>query len=613
MYGPRFFVLICALIAFCEADRVFADSPSVTAVLSNSEPSVGQTVQLEIKVSGASNANVPRDISVDGLEIHQTGTSRQFEMRNFDVRSNVTYNYSILPLKAGTFRIPPQTVRVGSNSLRTPELALNVADNARKPHTGNAVPNVDSSKLVWAEIVIPKKEAYIGEVVPAEIRVGIEAHVRFDEQEIAAGPELKSQGFTARKWERPQEIGQITNGRRERVFIYKTAIAAAKSGRFEIPAELKLTMQWPERAPQRHSPRDIFGLDDSFDGFFLDPFTHYSAPTEVTIRSMPAVLEVKPLPPNAPPSFSGAVGNFTLNVDAKPKEVQVGDPITVTSTITGRGNFDRTNAPAIEDEHGWHKYPPSSKFKQDDDVGISGSKTFEMVLTPNEQKSNIPPFVFSYFNPLKESYVTLRSDAIPVRVEGGAVAAATPPGSTTPATASSGTPAVASAKPQPKPQDILYQLTERGRVQSFTPTYARPVFWMAQIFPLAALLGFIGLKIQQAKVDDREAQRVAALQQEAVELMRKLRRADVSPKEYFSQASRAVRVKTALARNVDPNIVDAETAAAAFELDETERAELRRLFERSDELRYSGAHNGEEAISPESRRQVLELIENLRE
>jgi hypothetical protein len=58
--------------------------------------------------------------------------------------------------------------------------------------------------------------------------------------------------------------------------------------------------------------------------------------------------------------------------------------------------------------------------------------------------------------------------------------------------------------------------------------------------------------------------------------------------------------------------VDAETAAAAFQLDDDSRERLRRLFERSDELSYSGAHNGAGVISVENRREVLELIENLR-
>ena len=175
------------------------------------------------------------------------------------------------------------------------------------------------------------------------------------------------------------------------------------------------------------------------------------------------------------------------------------------------------------------------------------------------------------------------------------------------------TSASSTAKPAPKPQDILYQLTERpARSQSFAPLYARPSFWFAQIVPFIALLGFVGWKIRQLRLENREAQRAAALHQEAAELMRKLRRDDGSPQEYFSQASRAVQVKTALARDVDPNAVDAETAASTFRLDEKSREQLCRLFERSDEVRYSGTRNGMEVISPENRRQVLDLIESLR-
>jgi hypothetical protein len=169
----------------------------------------------------------------------------------------------------------------------------------------------------------------------------------------------------------------------------------------------------------------------------------------------------------------------------------------------------------------------------------------------------------------------------------------------------------AAAAPAPAKQDILYQLNERGRMQSFMPLYARPIFWTAQLIPLLALLGFAGWKIRQTQIDNRDARRIAALQHEAAELMRKLRRNDVSPREYYAEASRVVRVKAALARNVDPNTVDAETAANTFRLNSDSRERLRRLFEQSDEFQYSGVHNGSERISSENRRDVLELVEHL--
>jgi hypothetical protein len=619
IYAKTFRIGFALLVLILAPGVASAAPPSVTAVLSDSQPAVGQMVQLEIKVNGANSANVPETISIDGLEIHQTGTSRQFEMHNFDVSSSVTYNYTILPLKAGQIKIPPQAVRIGSESLRTPELVLNVAQGSgssgSSAGSAQSGQNQVASKLAFAELVVAKKDAYVGEMIPAEIRLGFDprAHGRLQE-----GPELSGQGFTTQKLQQPRENLETIGGRTYQVYTFKTAIAPARPGKFEIgPVTAKAVVVLPRRPStlprtRPRSPFDLFNLDDPFsDPFFSDPFGSIGERTELPISSEPATLNVKPLPSNAPPNFSGAIGNFTMTVEAKPKTVQVGDPITVTSTINGRGNFDRMNGPGLEDERGWHKYPPSSKFTQDDDVGISGEKTFEMVIAPNEKKTAVPPLVFAYFDPVKENYVTLRSDAVPIQVEGGAAPAPAVAAASTTSATPTATVGVAPA-PTAKPQDILYQMSDLGRVRSFTPVYQRPVFWMAQLAPLILLLGFVGWKIRQAKIDNRDAQRAAALQQESTELLRKLRRSELSPQEYFSNASRVVRVKTALATNINPNAVDAETAAKAFDLGESERAQLRTLFERSDELRFSGSGNGARSVSSDEREEILRLLESLR-
>ena len=73
----------------------------------------------------------------------------------------------------------------------------------------------------------------------------------------------------------------------------------------------------------------------------------------------------------------------------------------------------------------------------------------------------------------------------------------------------------------------------------------------------------------------------------------------------------AVQLKTALLQNVDPNSVDADVAASAFHMDETTRARVRLLFEKSDEARYSGGSNGIRLLPAEARHEVLDLIDNL--
>ena len=616
MHG-RILLVVTASIAMAQVAR--ADAPSVTAVLSNSQATVGDTVELQIKVIGPGDARPPEEISIDGLEIHSTGTSRQFEIHNFSTSSSVTYNYTILPLRAGRFTIPPQTIQAGGKILRTPELVLNVADTAgqtttSRPGRTTQRQSTTAGDLVFAELIVPKKAAYVGEIVPVQIRMGFDARVH---PRLVEPPEITGQGFTAQKLQQSSQNLETINGKPFDVVTFKTAITAARAGKFEIgPVKAKAQVVVPRRrsAPRSRSPFDLFDQDDPFsDPFFSNPFAQFGERRDISISSDPVALEVKPLPPNAPPSFSGAIGSFTMATDAKPKSVQVGDPITVTTTISGRGNFDRVNAPLLEDERGWHKYPPSSKFKQDDEVGISGTKTFEMVVSPNEKKQSLPVLAFSYFDPAKEQYVTLQSEAAAITVQGGAAApnVAAQPAPSAPATAAKGRSPVPNAT---KPQDILYQLTEPSRTAEFEPLYMHRSFWAAQSVPFAMLLAFAGWKIRRARLDDREARRISALQHEAAQLMHKLRHDDASPREYYSEASRVVRLKAALAsgsRGVDPNTVDAETAAETFKLDTGSRDRLRRLFEQNDEWQYSGTHNGPGRISPENRRDVLELIENL--
>src|SRR5206468_836257 len=471
--------LFAVLGVFASAQLAYADSPSVTAVLNSSEAAVGETVHLEIRVAGARGADAPENIMVDGLEIRRTGTSQRIEMNNLNLTSSVIYDYTVMPLRAGRFTIPSQTIRVGNNSLRTPALTLNVADSPGRSsgaRPGRDAGTASANNLVFAELIVPSKTAYVGEIVPVQIRMGFDPRVR---PRLIEPPEITGQGFTAQKLQQSGENTETISGRLYEVVTYKTAIAAARAGKFEIgPVKAKAQVVIPRRqsAPRSRprSPFDLFDQDDPFsDPFFSNPFSQVGERREVEIKSEPVALEVKPLPPHAPTSFSGAIGNFTMTNEAKPKTVQVGDPITVTTTISGRGNFDRVNAPAIEDERGWHKYPPSSKFKQDDEVVLSGTKTFEMVLSPNEKKQGLPLLAFSYFDPVKEQYVTLHSEPIPISVEGGAAIASNaggaPPASATPATATHAASAAPSAN---KPQDILYQLTELPtKAESFTPIY----------------------------------------------------------------------------------------------------------------------------------------------
>ncbi|MEO8044445.1 MAG: BatD family protein, partial [Spartobacteria bacterium] len=409
--------LLFVVALFIFASQVRADAPTVTAVLTSSETEVDRPVQLQIKITGDANAIPPNEIAVDGLDIRYTGQSQLVEGRNFRFTYSFVYNYTVLPLKAGTFTIPAQAVQSNSGTLRTPALTLNVSPNDDGTTTSRRGSGKGARRdIVFAQLLVPKKTAYVGEVVPVVIRLGFNSRAH---AQMVDPPRLEGQGFTVEPLVQPESTMEQSNGQTFQILTYRTAVTAARSGKLELgPVESKAVVQVPRQGGSRgRSPFDLFGMDDPFsDPFFADPFGGGMERRVAEIKSEPVTMEVKPLPRNAPASFAGAVGNFSLATDVKPKNAQVGDPLTVTATISGRGNFDRVTAPTLEDDRGWHTYPPGSSFKADDEIGISGTKTFEMVLTPNERKNAVPPLVFTYFNPLNEEYVTLKGDKLPVVV-----------------------------------------------------------------------------------------------------------------------------------------------------------------------------------------------------
>jgi hypothetical protein len=607
-------VLFSVLLASATAQFARGDSPKITAVVTSSDVVVGETVQLQIQIDNAGmSVRPPSDIDVPGLQIHYTGESTQMTWKNFSTSSSITYSYTILPEKPGTYKIPPQRIRLGKDNLQTPELTLRVTDSpsataragSNRAPSGNTQAGED--KIAFAELLVPKKTAYVGEMIPAVVKIGFNSRTRVAEM---APPQVTGQGFTVQKLGEGERNLENIDGRSYVVFNYKTAISAARVGNFQIgPVEQKANVLVPRRSSGvRRKPFDPFNGEDPFsDPFFALPFGGLMEQREIAVKSDPVSLEVKALPAGAPPIFSGAVGSFSMTAEANPKRVQIGDPITIKAAISGRGNFDRMNAPELGDERGWHKYPPSSNFKQDDDVGISGTKTFELVVSPNEKLTNVPPLAFSYFDPVKEKYVTLHSEAVPLIVEGNASAG--------PAIA--GTTPGASAPPAPggqqKAQDILHQINERGEIVStFAPFYTQKGFWLAQLLPLTFAAGLMGWKVQNVRASNRAALRAAQLQHERDELLRKLRRDQLAPREYFSDASRVVQLKTALKQtNIEPATVDAETAARVFALNAEQSERMRRLFATSDELRYSGVGNGEGGLASDGQRETLELIESL--
>ncbi len=585
----------------------------VSAAVGDSTADVGQSVDFTITVNGATEATVPENINVDGLTITYVGPNAQTEI-NFGsafgsgshIHRSVVCTYSVVPQRAGEFVIPAQQVAVDGKNYTTQAVTLRVGGTASSGGGGGgagggAADANGSGQLYYAEFVLPRDTAYIGEALPVEVRLYVDARVRAQLEEL---PEITAEGCTVQKVTKPTQSQVTRNGRDYVMVTYKTAITPATAGKVTLgPVTVQAEAQLPQSRPRRRAggPFD----DPMFQNpFFDDAFRMMSPPQQVTIRGEPVELKVKPLPAQGQPaSFGGAVGEFSLTTSANPAMVEAGDPVTITAKITGRGDFDRVLAPRIKNPDGWKAYPPSAKFDADDDVGISGTKIFQLAVIPQQNKTETPALEWSYFDPIKEAYVTLTGPGSTLKVEGEPQPAAAP------VIARQGGQEALQAAPNPAAPDIQYiRADSAGWGETFEPLYENRLFWAAQGAPLLALLAFAGLQTARKRAANQQARQRAQWRREKEAEVSAMQRRDVPESALYQAAARALRLEAAIQTGRPPEMLDGNDVAEARALDEALAERVRALFDRQAEVLYAGTSGSRSAAPTQERLNILETV-----
>lgn len=138
------------------------------------------------------------------------------------------------------------------------------------------------------------------------------------------------------------------------------------------------------------------------------------------VQSNPISLTIRPLPTqDRPASFYGAVGTgYSVSASLDRDKVEAGEAVNLTVKVNGPGNLK----PTAE-----LKIPALNGFKVYDVVSTSGSvpgngtlksyKIFKTVLVPMSSGSyQIPPLAWSYYDPTAQTYRTLLTQPLSLRV-----------------------------------------------------------------------------------------------------------------------------------------------------------------------------------------------------
>jgi hypothetical protein len=600
--------ILCVWLTSAAAAR--ADDVQVTAAVSDDGPDVGESVDYTITVQGATEASVPQNISVDGVTITYEGPSSQTQiswgtgMGGPRTVTSVVHTYSVVPQRAGDFTIPAQQVVVNGQTYTTQPVTFKAGGGSAGANGGGSGGAADQSggggRLYYAEFVLPRSTAYIGEALPIEIRLYVDARVR---AQLEEAPEITANGCTVEKTTKPEQSEVTRNGREYVMVTYKTAVTPAKAGELKVgPVQVAAMASVPQR---RRRMGGGGPFDDPFfqNQFFDDAFQMMSPPQQVEITGDPVPLTALPLPVEGQPkSFAGAVGNFSMSTSVKPTMVEAGDPVTVTAKISGYGNFDRVTAPQLTDATGWRTYPPSSTFDATDDIGTSGMKSFQIAAIAQSKKDHSPALEWSYFDPVSGKYVTLTDKGVPIKIEGEVLTAPTP-------VMAQGTPAANQPQQRTSAPDIAYiRADSSGWGESFQPLYQNGVYWTAQGVPLVALLGFVGIEFKRKRAADEQARRLALWRREKDAALSTMHRRDLPENELYQAAARALRLEAAMQLGRDPETLDGTEVAGARALDEATAERVRELFDQQAELLYAGTSSGRKPASAETRAAALDTV-----
>ncbi|MCW3804883.1 BatD family protein [Plebeiibacterium marinum] len=342
-------------------------------------------------------------------------TSSSTQIIGGKVTRNQEYSYTYI-LKCdtpGKYTLASAQINIDGKKYESNPVSIEVVKNeGTRPQQQNSTQESESSNFSKDDLFIKvsknKSSIYIGE--PVVLTTKIYTRINLDNISDIKHPDYRN--FIVQDIEDGNNIQwsyEFVNNKQYRVGTFERKVLyAQKTGKQTIePTEIEFLIK------QRVRRRSNSIFDDFFDN-------NYRV-VKKRVSSQALSINVKPYPTAKPKSFSGGVGNLTMNVTTSQNKVKVNDGVTIKVVIAGTGNHKLISVPEFNFSTDFDTFDPTTKNNFTNTVsGMKGSKTFEYLIIPRFGGTyTIDPLVFSYFDPKSEKFVTLKSDPIVIEVEKG--------------------------------------------------------------------------------------------------------------------------------------------------------------------------------------------------
>lgn len=410
-------LLIGAMSAWAD-DVVFQANAPKQVVL-------GKPFQISYSVNQrAKNFRAPEFVDFDVLAGPYTSQSSSTSFVNGKRSSaiNLTYTYTIMAQKEGTFSIAPATIMVSGEQYRSNGLKITVlppdeeehADASRSgSNSSNAKASSKSSNSgsavsgenIFMKTIVSKTKVKEQECILLQYKIywaGVDLAQFTNNTQI---PEFK--GFLKQDLEQGEIQTNLEhyNGRNyNTAVIYQTLLYPQRAGEVKIePASFEAVLRVQNRANVRSLFEEFYGS--------------YTNVTK-TLNAPGTTIHVSSLPSGKPAGFSSGVGQFSIQSSISSQDITTNDAVTIRLTIQGTGNMKLVKTPAVDWPEGFEVYDPKvqNNFKSTT-AGVSGTKSIEyLAIARAAGDYTIPPISFSYYDTQADEYRVLQTPEYTVHV-----------------------------------------------------------------------------------------------------------------------------------------------------------------------------------------------------
>lgn len=323
-----------------------------------------------------------------------------------------SYTYFLTPTRKGKITIAQASIEIDGEVYKTTPIQVEVTQAVNNPNSPQARANAIADENLHLVAEISKRNPYLNEAITVIYKLYFSSEISVSNVNETESP--KYSDF----WSHLIPIPKLEIKRREfkgQPYNYvtwrKTVLYPQKTGKLVIaPLTLNVSVDVPTNR------RDFFGNR-----------VYQKTPKMITAGKR--TIDVRPLPlAGRPDDFDGAVGDFDLNVKFNKTALKSSESFQATIKVAGRGNLKLFSLPKLSAPSSLEVYEPEHKENVKTNLlGMQGSIEDTYTVVPQYQGNYpIPSVSFSYFDPVKALYVSLKSEEQLIDVFEGPTASSNP-------------------------------------------------------------------------------------------------------------------------------------------------------------------------------------------